>query len=235
LRRSNLATRVVIAALACWAALVPARGASAQPRAATDAGSGFQISGGIEWMGGASVGTVNANEIVASGGAFPLFKVTNELGGAVGVNARIGKRVWRAFELEASASYSRPELRSTTTGDVESAPDLTATDRLRQITVEGAVLFSTPRWRIGRATPFVSGGGGYLRQLHEGDTLAQDGQIYAFGGGVRVPLLARNGRPRSLGLRADARAVVRARGAAPDGASHLSPAFSVSVYVGLSR
>ena len=158
--------------------------------------------------------------------------MTNELGGAFGVNARIGKRVWRAFELEASGSYSRPELRSTTSGDVESTPDLTATDRLRQITVEGAVLFSSPRWRIGRATPFLSGGGGYLRQLHEGDTFGQDGQIYAFGGGVRVPLLSRNRRPRSIGLRADARAVVRARGVAPDGASHLSPAFSLSGYVG---
>lgn len=234
MRRNNLATRVVIVALACAAGLVPARRVSAQPRTVPDALPDFEISAGIEWMGGASFGTVSANEVVASGGAFPLFTVTNELGGAFGVNARIGKRVWRMFELEASGSYSRPELRSTTTGDVESAPDLTATDRLRQITVEGAVLFSMPRWRIGRAAPFLSGGGGFLRQLHEGDTFAQDGRIYAFGGGVRLPLLSRN-RRRSLGVRADARAVVRARGAAPDGASHLSPAFSVSGYVGFSR
>ena len=224
----------MIVALVCGAGLAGPPGASAQSPPA-GAAPGLEISAGIEWMGGTSFGTVNANEVVASGGAFPLFKVTNELGGAVGVNARIGKRVWRTFELEASGSYSRPELRSTTTGDVESAPDLTATDRLRQITVEGAVLFSTSRWRIGRVAPFLSGGGGYLRHLHEGDAFAQDGRIYAFGGGVRVPLLSRSRRPRSIGLRADARAVVRARGAAPDGASHLSPAFSVSGYVGFSR
>ena len=186
-------------------------------------------------MGGSSFGTVSANEVVASGGAFPLFKVTNELSGALGVNARIAKRVWRAFELQGSGSYSRPELRSTTTGDVESAPDLTATDRLRQITVEGAVLFSSPKWRIGRAAPFVSAGAGYLRQLHEGDTLAQDGEIYAFGAGLRLPLLSRGKRLHSVGMRADARAVVRARGVGPDGASHVSLAVSLSGYVGLSR
>jgi len=232
LRRNNLAKRIAVVVLAFCAALAPARRAWAQPRPAPDPAPGFEISGGIEWMGGASFGTVNANEVVASGGAFPLFKVTNELGGTLGVNARIGKRVWRTFELEGSGSYSRPELRSTTTGDVESAPDLTATDRLRQITVEGAVLFTTPRWRIGRAAPFLSVGGGYLRQLHEGDTFAQDGRIYAVGGGARLPFLSRTRRPRSLGLRVDARAVVRTRGAAPDGASHLSPAVSLSGYVG---
>jgi hypothetical protein len=231
LRRSNLAHRTAVVVFACCACLGPARFASAQPRTTPDPARGVEISGGIEWMGGASFGTANANEVVASGGAFPLFKVTNELGGALGVNARIGKRVWRTFEIEGSGSYSRPELRSTTTGDVESAPDLTATDRLRQITIEGAVLFTLPRWQIGRAAPFLSAGGGYLRQLHEGDTLAQDGRLFAIGGGVRLPLLSRTGRPRSLGLRVDARAVVRTRGAAPDGASHLSPAVGLSGYV----
>lgn len=235
MRRSNLARHIAFVVFACGVGVISARRASAQPQS-VDAAPNLEISGGIEWMGGASFGTVNANEVVASGGAFPLFKVTNELGSALGVRARVGKHIWRMIELEASGSYSRPELRSTTSGDVENAPDLTATDRLRQITVEGAVVFTAARGRFGRATPFLSAGAGYLRQLHEGDTLAQDGGIYAFGGGIRVPLASsgQSGR-HSFGVRGDARAVVRARGAAPDGASHWSPAISLSAYFDFSR
>jgi hypothetical protein len=112
---------------------------------------------------------------------------------------------------------------------------VTATERMRQFTVEGAVLFARDRWRVGRLRPFLTGGAGYLRQLHEGDALAANGQLYGFGGGVKVPLLSRDRRASVIGLRADARAVIRTRGVAVDGASHVSPAVSVSAYVGFSR
>jgi hypothetical protein len=84
--------------------------------------------------------------------------------------------------------------------------------------------------------PFLSAGAGYLRHLHEGDTFVQGGQIYSVGGGVEVPLLTRGAkRVSSVGLRADARAVVRSHGAAVDGRSHLSPALGVSAYLGFGR
>ncbi len=42
-----------------------------------------------------------------------------------------------------------------------------------------------------RVRPFVTGGGGYLRQLHEGETLAVTGQFYEIGGGVKITLASR--------------------------------------------
>jgi hypothetical protein len=226
----------VVRALAAAGIVWCCRGVSAQQRPA-DLLPMMEVSGGIEWTAGASFGTTAANEIIASGAAFPLFSVSSEIGSAIGVEARITKRVWRSIRLEASGSYSRPELRSTTSADVENATAVTATDRLRQITIEGAVLFSRNSWRIGgRAVPFVSAGAGYLRQLHEGDTFAQTGQLYAVGGGVEFPLASRPGkRLTAVGVRADARAVVRSHAAAVDGASHASPAVSVSAYLGFAR
>ena len=210
--------------------------AAAQPRPANNTPR-TEIAVGLDWMGGTSFGTQSANEVVASGGAFPLFSVSSELGGAVGVDVKIARRLRNAFALEVSGSYSRPELRSTTSADVEGAPPVTATDRLRQITIEGAVLFKPDRWRVGRrASPFLSAGVGYLRQLHEGDTLVQDGQLYAFGGGLKIPMLTR-GRKRlsEVGLRADVRVVVRSHGVAPDDGSHASAAAGVSAYLGFAK
>jgi len=222
---SRFVCSVVVAAVGC-----SATAASAEPPPR------LEVSAGIEWIGGASFGTTSANEVVANGGAFPLFSVSTELAAAVGVDARVGWRLWRMFAVEAAGSYSRPELRSTTAADVEGAPPITAADRLRQFTVEGAVLVSPDRWRLGpRAAPFLSAGAGYLRHLHEGDAFAENGQVYAFGGGVKIPMVSRERAPRTFGLRADARALVRVRGAAIDGASHVSPAFSLSAYVGFGR
>ena len=48
--------------------------------------------------------------------------------------------------------------------------------------------------RIGRRlAPFVTGGAGYLRQLHEDRTLAETGQIYYAGGGARYWLRGGHG------------------------------------------
>jgi len=221
---------------ALFAALFWTRPAAAQSTP-TDAAPRTEVGVGVDWMGGASFGTSSANEVVASGGAFPLFTASSEYGGALGVNVKIARRLRSAFAVEASASYSRPELRSTTAADVEGAPSVTATDRLRQITIEGAILYKLDRWRVGRrGSPFLSAGAGFLRHLHEGDTFVQNGELYAFGGGVKIPLLTRDRKRLAVaGVRADVRAVVRSHGAAPDGRSHLSPALGVSAYLGFAK
>ena len=47
-----------------------------------------------------------------------------------------------------------------------------------------------------RLAPFVAGGAGYLRQLHEDRTLAETGQIYYAGGGARYWLRGGHGTGR---------------------------------------
>ena len=68
--------------------------------------------------------------------------------------------------------------------------------------------------RDGRLVPFISGGGGYLRQLYEDGVLLETGRLGYVGGGVRLAL--REARPdrffRQVGLRADVRLMVRTGG-----------------------
>jgi hypothetical protein len=58
----------------------------------------------------------------------------------------------------------------------------------------------------GRAVPFVYGGAGYLRELHEGDTLVEEGAEFHLGGGVKWWL--GSGR-RRFGLRGEAGLSIR--------------------------
>jgi len=54
--------------------------------------------------------------------------------------------------------------------------------------------------------PFAAAGAGYLRELHEGQTLVEDGHLYYVGGGVTHWFFARSrGVVRAAGLRADVR------------------------------
>ena len=39
--------------------------------------------------------------------------------------------------------------------------------------------------------PFVTAGGGYLRQLHEGLTVIEEGRVFYVGGGARYWIFAR--------------------------------------------
>ena len=57
-----------------------------------------------------------------------------------------------------------------------------------------------------RRTPFfVSGGAGYLRQLHEEQTLVETGWSSYVGGGLLRPLTERPPRLAMVGLRLEAR------------------------------
>ncbi|HTK30142.1 MAG TPA: hypothetical protein VL309_11340 [Vicinamibacterales bacterium] len=212
------------AAIACCGLLVTVPAAAqSQPR--------VTIGGGIEWMGSSGLGSAPAAEGTGSGGTLPLFTTASDLGASAGPMVKIGVRVTRRIEVEGSGSYLRPAIETRISGDTEGGPPVTATDRLRQFTVEGNVLYAPPRWRVHGAGIFLEGGAGYLRQLHEGDTLAASGRLFAGGAGVRLPLVTHSrGRLRVFGLRGDARAVVRQKAAALDGGTHLAPSLAISVF-----
>jgi hypothetical protein len=79
----------------------------------------------------------------------------------------------------------------------------------------------------------VSGGVGYLRQLHEERTLVESGQQYYAGGGVRFWLRGRPDSARSLGVRGDIRMNFRANGIDFENQTRLSPSVSLLLFVGL--
>jgi hypothetical protein len=87
-------------------------------------------------------------------------------------------------------------------------------------------------FRTSRLSPFVRGGAGYLRQVHEERTLVETGQYYDVGGGVKWLAVARtSGLVNAVGARVDVRAMVRRKGIAFDDGGHTSPAVGVSAFV----
>ena len=161
--------RLALAGAVVAAMVLPASPAAAQSGDAAQPGR-VEVAFGAIWSGRTPFGSANATETAGTGGPFVLFTTSSELASAAGAEARIGVRLTRLLQAEATASYSAPELRTKVSADVEQAAPVTATDRLQQITVGGALVLDLP-WRLGaRGVPFVTGGAAYLRQLHEGQT-----------------------------------------------------------------
>jgi hypothetical protein len=210
-------------------AVLHAVGAHAQ--AIGEAPGRFELGAGPIWAGASSFGTSDATETAADGGGFRLFSTSTKLASATGVEARAGFGVTRLLQAELAVSYAEPELRTIVSADSENAVPLTASETLQRVAVEGAVVLSLARWRFGPWVPFVRGGTGYLRQLHQARALVEGGQIYDAGGGVSVLIKARpRARVKGLGLRADVRGSFRPKAIALDGRHHLAPEIAASVF-----
>jgi hypothetical protein len=219
--------RVIVAGVCVFFLRAP----SLLAQGAIDERGRFDLSAGLLWTGRASFGSAAANETSASGGPFLLFSTSSELAAAGGIEARIGVRLTPALQVEASSSYARVQLRTTVSGDSDNGPSAVLSETIQQVTIDGGVMLRLQRWRFGGgAVPFVAAGAGYLRQVHEGNTLAVTGQAYRAGGGVNYLLMSRTGLLKGIGIRADLRAIVRRKGVAFDGRAHTSPAAAGSVF-----
>jgi hypothetical protein len=190
----------------------------------------LEISGGAAWLGTQTFGSANATETTPSSGALSLFTTSSELGSAAAFDARVGVRIAGTLVLEADATYARPELRVTIANDIESAPSITAVERLQQYMIGGGATWYVPGRR--RTVPFVSGGGGYLLQLHDRALLVETGTYYQVGGGVLYVLGSHpDNLLKATGIRVDVRAVILNDGVAFDGGRHAAPAVAGSFFV----
>lgn len=227
--RAPAATCWVIGAafsvLASWP--VPARAQAAPP------GGRFEVAAGGLWVQGTSVGRADATETAPDGTRFRLFASRGSLGPAAGLEGRVGVRLSTILRLEGSGSFAKPDLRARISSDVEGISDLTLAETMSQWTIEAALVAYLARWHVGpRGVPFVSAGAGYLRQIHEGGTLAENGRTYRVGGGVDYPLTRpRSGRLKSAGLRVEVRAAIRTGGASFDDRVRIAPAAGASLFV----
>jgi hypothetical protein len=204
--------------------------APALPVRAQDSGR-LELSAGGGWTGGFTLGAANATESSAAGTPVTLFGTTTTLAPVLRLDGRVGWRLTRALTAEAEGSLGRPELRIAIANDIEGGAATTVVERVEQFTIGGAL-----RWRLAHAPrrllPFVAGGAGYLRELHENATLVQTGRYYAFGGGVVAVISARPASVlKATGIRIDARAIVRVKGVAFDESAHVSPVVGASFFV----
>jgi hypothetical protein len=104
---------------------------------------------------------------------------------------------------------TRTHLHSAIRNDSEQAAPTVATSRLTQYTAEGGVVWHLNGLTFGhgRVRPFVTGGGGYLRQLHDRATVVETGQSAYAGAGLKYRLhqATRRALLKTIGLRADVR------------------------------
>jgi len=194
----------------------------------------LDVGGGL--FSGAALGAGDANlrANVPAPQAFRVFTADSRVERAPSIHLRAVVPLNRRFGIEAGMTWGRPEIRTSVTADVEGAASLTSVEQVDQYVFDGGVVWMLDGLRLGdRLVPFVSGGAGYLRQLHEGRTLIEHGQIYQAGGGIKYWLLARpRGFLKSSGVRGDVRLQLLRGGIAFDEGPRPHAAISGSVFVG---
>lgn len=221
------ARRAVLAAALMLVAAAPA-GAQSDPPLRR-----LQLAAGIGVLGGATLGTADATlRSSTSSDPYRVFTTSTRLAGAPVLDLRAAIDLSRRFAVEAHALFGHPELRTEATGDVENAPAIVAVERLDHYLIDGGIVVKLDELRVKDWQPFAAAGAGYLRQLHEGLTLTEEGRVFYVGGGARRTLFVRTrGFVRGLGARGDVRLNVLSGGITVDDTArrHLSASGSIFV------
>jgi len=179
----------------------------------------FHIAVGGRWSGPSPLGSSAATYTTPGGDTVTLFSTETELSAAPSVEGRVGVRLTQHLRAEGLVAIGFSRLTTRVTGDLEGADDLDVSESVHQLTLGGALVAEIGAWQFGRATPFITGGGGYLRQLHEGRPVVEEGETYHAGGGLNILLRAGTGftgRQNATGIRFDARVDFRRGGVSFD-------------------
>jgi hypothetical protein len=195
------------------------------------------ISGGVMSSGqydvGESTAQLRGNAPGATAPPFTLFTTDAHISRATGPELKVGFAITSRILFEAGGSVSRPRIGVAIAGDAEAPAQELPGEQLQQYFFDASVTWQLPI-RLGRRlAPFVVGGGGYLRQLHEERTLGEAGQIYYAGGGARYFLRGGHDPVRPIGIRGDVRVNVRRKGIDFEDRMRTFPSFSLLLFVGL--
>jgi hypothetical protein len=223
--------RAVFCAAIAWA-VMPAD-ASAQVYISRDVPRGgmVEIGGGVVWSKGYDVGTAAAEETRNTGsgpGPFLLFSSDTRNDASIGLRGRLGFYLSKSLSIEGGALVARPKMSTRLTGDAESAPDLTATETLTQLIIDGSVVLhlTSAAFGGGRGVPFVFGGAGYVRDAHEKNEVIETGHEFHAGGGLHYWL--GQGKHR-WGVRGDVGVSWRNGGADASDTTRVTPTLAGSV------
>jgi hypothetical protein len=190
-----------------------------------------EVSGGAIWSAGLTMGSKAAQETrnVGTGtGAFDLFSTDTKVTPVAGGQARIGIYLAHSVSLETGLQYQRPRISTRVTGDAEQAPDITSSVSITRYVVDGSLVvhLTGASFAGGRGVPFISGGGGYIREVYAGNQLIETGTEYHGGVGLKLWF---GQRPPRFGLRLDAGAASRTGGADFNTARRTVPTAGASV------
>jgi hypothetical protein len=201
--------------------------AAGPARAQGPTNGSWEFTAGAGYVGGFDAGSRAAELTPNSGpsGSVTLFETESRVRPAGGLLAKIGIFITPAFALEGGLRYTRPTYEVQITDDFEDAEDQTSEETLSQYLFDVSAVWHFRGSGGSRTTPFVYGGGGYLRELHEGDALVEDGLEFHAGGGVKWWL----GSAGRWGFRADAGISIRDGGFDPEEKRRLVPQASGSL------
>lgn len=224
-----------LALVLCACLVVPVGALAQAPDAPASRPGHVTIAGGVIWAGGYPVGDSTAalrpNTIGTSPPPFTLFRAETSIDAAVGAEARAGIALAPSLTIEGGVALSKASMTVALSGDAEAAPTTLDAERLTQLAIDAGLVWQLPTPPIGgRLRPFVSGGGGYLRQLYDERTLVETGRIVYAGGGVRYWLRGGDGSRRAVGLRGDVRAVWRTGGVEFEDKTRVGPTMSVMLF-----
>jgi hypothetical protein len=195
------------------------------------------INAGVLWLGGYDVGTATAqlrgNALGPSAPPFTLFTANSHLKSTLAPEIKVGVALTPRIALEGGASFSSPNIGVDISADAEAPSQELAGETLQQYVFDGGITWQLPVSTGPRLALFVSGGGGYLRQLHEERTLSETGQVYYTGAGARYWLRGGHGASKALGVRGDVRVNMRRKGIDFEDKMRTYPTFSVFLFVGL--
>ncbi len=225
-RLSGQRARTLWGILGVWLVAAPA---AAQP-ARRPAEPRIYAGGGVRLTGPTTLATTDVTETAGGGVRRTVLTATTKLAAAPAANIWVMYRLGGGLGVEVDATLGSPALTTDVTGDIEGVEDSTARETIRQFSFEGGLVWRLPRRPTARWEPFVTGGAGYLRQLHQARTLADTGRLFYGGGGVMIPVRSNINR-RGMGIRADARALFVSGGVAFDDAAHGTIAASLSWFV----
>ncbi len=221
--------------VAAWIVLAIVAAAPAHAQTSERPVRRLEVTVGGGWLGGAAVGSSDANLRANASPAEPLrlFGTETRIRGAATLQADVGFAFTRRWGVEGGMVMNRPELQTSISEDAEGPPPLTAAERIGQYQFEGRVVVMLDEIRLGvRTVPFVAAGAGYLRQLHEGRTVVEEGHVYHAGGGLKHWFFARGiGVIKAAGVRMDARLYLLVAGIAFDDGPRPHGAVSGSAFV----
>ena len=190
-----------------------------------------EIAGGVVWSGGYDAGSSQANETSnprVKSTPLTLFDASGQLRPAVGFEARLGVYLSPRVSVEGGLQLTKPTLRVSLSNDFESAPNIDADEQVTQYVIDGTLVYQFVTMSNGRAGLFVDGGGGYLRQLDDGNENVTTGS--QFHGGAGLHYWFGSGSHR-LGLRVEGRLAGRSGSVdlSPDQKRRVMPTFSAGL------
>lgn len=194
------------------------------------------LGAGFVWSGSYGIGDATAQLRGNSTGTpppFTLFRADSKIDAVIAPALTVGMALTPRLAIEAAAFFEQPRIAVTIAGDPEAPTQDLSGEKLEQYRFEAGLNWQLPIAIGPRLAPFISVGGGYLRQLHEDRTLAESGQIYYAGTGARYWLRGRAGRSVALGLRGDVRVNLRRQGIDFADEMRIFPTVSIAAFLGL--